>query len=36
MSDNKLRLKQLFFGKTDAYNELLECGSGQFDRKRKT
>lgn len=36
MSDNKLRLKQLFFGKTDAYNELLECGSEQFERKRKT
>lgn len=32
MSDNKLRLKQLFFGKTDAYNELLECGSEQFER----
>ena len=27
---------KLFFGKTDAYNELLECGSEQFERKRKT
>lgn len=32
MSDNKLQLKQLFFGKTDAYNELLECGPDQFKR----
>ncbi len=32
MSDNKLQLKQLFFGKTDAYNELLECGPEQFER----
>ena len=32
MTDNKLQLKQLFFGKTDAYNELLECGPEQFER----
>lgn len=28
----KLPLKDLFFGKTDAYNELLECGPEQFAR----
>lgn len=32
MAENKLQLKQLFFGKTDAYNELLECGPEQYER----
>lgn len=32
MPDGKLQVKQLFFGKTDAYNELLEYGSERFER----
>ncbi len=32
MINNKLPLKDLYFGKTDAYNELLESGPEQFER----
>lgn len=32
MANRKLRLKDLYFGKTDAYNELLETGPEQFEK----
>jgi len=32
MNNSKLPLKDLCFGKTDAYNELLESGAELFER----
>lgn len=32
MAGKKVKLKNLYFGKTDAYNELMETGSEQFEK----
>ena len=32
MDERKLELKDLYFGKTDAYNELMETGPEQFEK----
>ena len=32
MSEKKVKLENLYFGKTDAYNELMETGPEQFEK----